>query len=72
MAVVSWEETGFGKHPVGHSSLYVSQSPNETKAFSILVGGHANEGGGLWLSVGGVLSPSTSGNPLFTNLCGGS
>lgn len=62
---------GFVKHPVGHSSPYVSQSPNETKAFSILVGGHAIgvEGNcGFW----GVLSPSTSGKPLFTNLGGGS
>lgn len=60
---------GFVKHPVEHSSPYVSKSPNETKAFSILVGGHAI-GGGLWL-LGGVVT-STSGNPLFTNLGGGS
>lgn len=45
---------GVVKHPVGHSSPYVSQSPNETEAFSILMGGHAI-GGGLWL-LGGVVT----------------
>lgn len=38
---------GFGEHPIGHSNLYMSQSPNETKAYYTLVGRYTSiEGGG--------------------------